>query len=118
MSGDIDVRSPSETEYQVITFHQVAAKMKGKAKKPLVFMTIFASIGMGLGFALGNYVYLILALNELLGYSVRFCSLLIYLAVIVILWLVVEPEKIKPLAYVLSAFIFGSGKFQKLTKSD
>jgi hypothetical protein len=82
--------------------------MKGKAKKPLVFLTIFASIGMGLGFALGNYVYLILALNELLGYSVRFCSLLIYCAVCVILWLVVEPEKIKPLAYILSAFIFGS----------
>ena len=79
-------------------------------------MTIFASIGMGLGFALGNYVYLILALNELFGFSVRICSLIVYLAVVVILWLVVEPEKIKPIAYVLSAFIFGSGKnFTKIS---
>lgn len=84
--------------------------MKGKAKKPIVFMSIFASIGMGLGFALGNYVYLILALNELLGLSLRLSSTLIFLVNVIILWRVVEPEKIKPLAYILSAFIFGSGK--------
>ena len=27
-------------------------------KKPMVFLTIFACIGIGLGFSLGNYVYL------------------------------------------------------------
>ncbi len=92
-----------------MTFHQVAAKMKGKATKPIIFLSIFASIGMGLGFALGNYVYLILAINNHFGLSTRLCSIIIYCGIVVILWLVVEPEKIKPVAYVLTAFIFGSG---------
>lgn len=95
-----------------MTFHQVAAKMKGRSTKPIIFLSIFASIGMGLGFALGNYVYLILALNNLFGLSLRLCSLGIYLFVLVILWLVVEPEKIKPVAYILTCFIFGTGKFK------
>lgn len=37
---------------------EVATLIKGPLKKPLIVLTIFATIGMGLGFALGNYVYL------------------------------------------------------------
>lgn len=40
----------------------------------------------------------------------KLCSLVIYIAVLCLLRVIVEPEKIKPLAYLLSFFIFGSGK--------
>jgi hypothetical protein len=36
--------------------------------------------------------------------------MLIYAVVFILLLVIVEPEKIKPIAYVLAAFIFGSGK--------
>jgi glucan phosphoethanolaminetransferase (alkaline phosphatase superfamily) len=99
-----------ETEYQVITFHQVAGKLSGKGRKKFVtFLTIFASIGIGLGFALANYVYLILALKELLNWNTRACSFLVFCVLIIILWKVIEPERIKPIAIVLSLIIFGSG---------
>lgn len=83
--------------------------LTGPFKNPIVLLTIIATIGMGLGFALGNYVYLVKALNEILGFSERTCSFLIYLIIFGLLVVIVEPEKIKPLAFLLSFFIFGSG---------
>ena len=91
----------------------MAGKLSGKGRKKCVtFLTIFASIGIGIGFALANYVYMILALKELLNWNTRGCSFLIFCALVIILWKVVEPERIKPIAVVLSLVIFGSGKIQ------
>lgn len=54
-----------EPDYQVGTFHrnknfyvELANTLTGPLKKPFVFFSIVSCIGIGLGFALGNYVYL------------------------------------------------------------
>lgn len=59
-------------------------------------------------------IFLVKALKELLGLHENICSLLIYAVVFVLLLVIVEPEKIKPIAYVLAAFIFGSGNLLPL----
>ncbi len=57
---DIDV-----DRYQIVTFHrrnsspaEVPNQWTGRIRRPLVGFSIFAVIGMGLGFACGNYMFL------------------------------------------------------------
>ena len=67
-------------------------------------------MGMSLGFALGNYVFLIKALNELFHFTTATSSLIVYIGIFVILILIIEPEKIKPIAYLLSFFALSASK--------
>lgn len=73
---------------------------------------------MCLGFALGNYVYLsnktklkeiVKSLSELIGVGEDLCSFMTYIVIGIILIVIIEPEKIKPIAFLLSAFVLGSG---------
>jgi len=48
------------------------------------------------------------SLVELFQITSSLASSLIYLILLFILFVVVEPEKIKPIAYILAAFILGS----------
>lgn len=45
-------------KYSVITLHQVPNQWTGKMRRPLVGFSIFAMIGMGLGFSCGNFIFL------------------------------------------------------------
>lgn len=87
---------------------EVADKIRGPLNKPLVGLTIFSSIGIGLGFALGNYVYLVKSIEEITGMGSWACSGLVWIVLLFLLKLIIEPEKIKPLAFLLSFFILTS----------
>jgi len=71
---------------------------------------------MSLGFALGNYVYLsntminiVKSIQEITGFSSSISSTFLYIAMFILLFLIVEPEKMKPIAYFLSVCVFGAG---------
>lgn len=50
------------------------------------------------------------AFNELTNLGEDLCSFLVYVIIGIILVLVIEPEKIKPVAFVLSIVVLGSGR--------
>lgn len=104
----IDIDTQKKAKFQIITFHQITEKVVGPMRMPLTVLSIFANAGMSTGFALGNYVYLIKSVIELTGFSVLVSSTFICLFMMLLLKLIVEPEKIKPVAYVLTVFIVGS----------
>lgn len=37
---------------------EVSNKYEGKAKKFIVILTVLANFGLGMGFALGNYIFM------------------------------------------------------------
>ena len=71
-------------------------------------MTIFAMVGLSLGISLGNYVYLIKALIEITGFDFQLVTLGIYAFMFVLLLIIIEPEKLRNLAFFLAVCIFGS----------
>ncbi len=71
---------------------------------------------MGAGFSTGNYVFLssencyeVNALSEIIPFNKHLISLSIWICMALLLLIIVEPEKIKPVAYVLTFIIFGIG---------
>lgn len=90
----------------MVTYHQVPNRIPNRSREAITLISILASIGMCLGFGLGNYVYLIKAMSDILNYSNFQISGMIYLVSCVLLYLTVEPEKIKYTASVIAAFIF------------
>lgn len=94
--------------YEIITYHQVPNRIKGSLRAPVTLVSIVASVGMCLGFGLGNYVYLIKAVAELTGQSTFISSVGIYLFSTVLLLLIIEPEKIKFVATIIASFILFS----------
>lgn len=57
-----------------------------------------------------NILRVVKAIHEIMKLDEKICSFMIYMVVFGLLAVIVEPEKIKPLAFLLSFFIFGSGK--------
>lgn len=96
--------------YEIITYHQVPNRIPGKSREVVTLISIIASIGMCLGFGLGNYVYLIKAVSEsgLVEVSEPVCSTAIFVVTSLLQFLIIEPEKIKYLAFAIAILIFGS----------
>lgn len=96
--------------YEIITYHQVPNRIRGKSREVVTLISIIASIGMCLGFGLGNYVYLIKAISEsgFIEVSVPLCSSIIFVVSTVLLFLIIEPEKIKYLALGIAVIIFSA----------
>lgn len=98
------------TKYQIVTYHQIPNRLKGKDRAFVTLISIISSVGLNLGFGLGNYVYLIKAIKELGIFEVSeaFCSTCIFIILAVLLALIIEPEKIKYLAFGILGMIFAS----------
>jgi len=96
--------------YEIITYHQVPNRIRGRSREIVTLISIIASVGMCLGFGLGNYVYLIKAISDsgLVDVSESVCSSGIFVVLAVLQFLIIEPEKIKYLALVIAVLIFSA----------
>lgn len=88
--------------YELITYHQVPNRIPGRLRESATIVAIIASVGSCLGFALGNYVYLLKANAEFFAISDRLSSLFIFALTLGLMILIIEPEKIKYIAVAIS----------------
>lgn len=104
----VEYELPQGAHYEIVTYHQVPNRIPGKLREITTLVSIVASVGMNLGFGVGNYVYLIKAFSEMFNLHDRVCSLIIYGITLILMILIIEPEKIKYVAMAVAAFIMAS----------
>ena len=93
--------------FEVVTYHQIPNQIKTSMRKFYVFISIICVAGTGFGVALANFVFLLNTCTTLLGNEYYYAILAgIFILVAAELALIVEPEKIKPVAMVLSVLVF------------
>lgn len=85
----------------------MANRYTGKLRRPLVVFSVVCIIGIGLGICCGNFVFLAKALGELTGLPPSNILVIIYATIFVMLLVIREPERIKPVAFFFTAVILG-----------
>lgn len=71
--------------------------------------SVICIIGIGVGFSCGNFVFLAKALRELTGLPLGNITIIIYSSIFMMLLIIREPERIKPIAFFFTIVILGIG---------
>src|SRR3990167_4704661 len=85
---------PAGQPYELITYHQIPNRIKGKYRGFAAGLAMTTSALMCLGIGVGDYVYLIKVVEDLVDWSPKLISTALFAAYTLLLAVIVEPEKI------------------------